>query len=42
MKERLAIVEGIRTPFCKASSEMAGIAPDDLAAVIVKELLAKT
>ncbi|PKF60581.1 acetyl-CoA C-acyltransferase [Psychromonas sp. psych-6C06] len=42
MKERLAIVEGIRTPFCRAGSEMAGIAPDDLAAVIVKELLAKT
>lgn len=42
MRERLAIVEGIRTPFCKAGSEMAGIAPDDLAAVIVKELLAKT
>ena len=42
MKERLAIVEGIRTPFCKANSEMANIAADDLAAVIVKELLAKT
>lgn len=42
MKERLAIVEGIRTPFCKAGSEMAAIAPDDLGAVIVKELLAKT
>ncbi|GLS90258.1 acetyl-CoA acetyltransferase [Psychromonas marina] len=42
MRERLAIVEGLRTPFCRASSEMAGIAPDDLAAVIVKELLAKT
>jgi len=42
MKERLAIVEGLRTPFCRASSEMAGIAPDDLAAVVVKELLAKT
>ena len=42
MKERLAIVAGIRTPFCKAGSEMAAIAPDDLGAVIVKELLAKT
>jgi acetyl-CoA acetyltransferase family protein len=42
MKERLAIVEGIRSPFCKAGSEMAAIAPDDLGAVIVKELLAKT
>lgn len=42
MRERLAIVEGLRTPFCRASSEMAAIAPDDLAAVVVKELLAKT
>tara|TARA_R110001583_G_scaffold11285_1_gene51310 strand:+ start:28787 stop:30076 length:1290 start_codon:yes stop_codon:yes gene_type:complete len=42
MKERLAIVDGIRSPFCKAGSEMANIAPDDLGAVIVKELLAKT
>jgi len=42
MKERLAIVEGIRTPFCKAGTQMSSIAPDDLAAVIVKELLAKT
>ncbi|WP_022940449.1 thiolase family protein [Psychromonas hadalis] len=42
MKQRLAIVEGVRTPFCKAGSEMATIAPDDLGAVIVKELLAKT
>jgi acetyl-CoA C-acetyltransferase/acetyl-CoA acyltransferase len=42
MRERLAIVEGLRTPFCRASSEMSDIAPDDLAAVVVKELLAKT
>ncbi|MEI6896413.1 MAG: thiolase family protein [Psychromonas sp.] len=42
MRERLAIVEGLRTPFCKAGGAMANIAPDDLAAVIVKELLAKT
>ena len=42
MKERLAIVEGIRTPFCKAGTSMANIASDDLGAVIVKELLAKT
>jgi acetyl-CoA acyltransferase len=42
MRERLAIVEGIRTPFCKAGSDMATIAPDDLGAVIIKELLVKT
>jgi len=42
MKERLAIVDGLRTPFCKAGTEMAAIAPDDMGAVVVKELLAKT
>jgi acetyl-CoA acetyltransferase family protein len=42
MRERLAIVEGIRTPFCKAGSKMEAMAPDDLGAVIIKELLAKT
>lgn len=42
MRERLAIVAGVRSPFCKAGTTMSAIAPDDLAAVIVKELLAKT
>ena len=42
MKERLAIVDGIRSPFCKAGTDMAGVSADDLGAVIVKELIAKT
>lgn len=42
MKERLAIVDGIRSPFCKAGTAMAGIAADDIGAVIVKELVART
>ena len=42
MKERLAIVDGIRSPFCKAGTSMEGIFADDLGAVIVKELLART
>ncbi len=42
MKERLAIVDGIRSPFCKAGTNMAGVNADDLGAVIVKELIAKT
>ncbi|MCK5819094.1 MAG: thiolase family protein [Psychromonas sp.] len=41
MKERLAIVNGIRSPFCKAGTNMAGVNADDLGAVIVKELIAK-
>ncbi|AGH81311.1 acetyl-CoA acetyltransferase [Psychromonas sp. CNPT3] len=42
MKQRLAIVEGIRTPFCKAGSVMSGLQADDLGAMVVKELIAKT
>lgn len=42
MRERLAIVAGVRTPFCKAGSDMAALAPDDLASTVVKELLAST
>jgi acetyl-CoA acyltransferase len=42
MKERLAIVDGIRSPFCKSGSSMANILADDLGAVIVKELIART
>lgn len=42
MRERLAIVDGIRTPFCKSGTNMADIQADDLGAVIVKELLART
>ncbi|MGB5445062.1 MAG: thiolase family protein, partial [Psychromonas sp.] len=42
MKERLAIVDGIRSPFCKSGTTMANIFADDLGAVIVKELLART
>lgn len=42
MKERLAIVDGIRSPFCKAGTSMANIFADDLGAVIVKELVART
>lgn len=42
MKQRLALVEGIRTPFCKAGSTMSGLQADDLGAIVVKELMAKT
>jgi len=42
MKERIAIVDGIRTPFCKAGGVMREIEADDLGAFVVRELLART
>jgi acetyl-CoA C-acetyltransferase/acetyl-CoA acyltransferase len=36
---RLAIVAGLRTPFCKAGGAMAGMSADDLAARVVRELM---
>lgn len=42
MNERIAIVEGIRTPFCKASGILKDFEADDLGAYAVKELMAKT
>ena len=42
MKERLAIVDGIRSPFCKSGTAMANIFADDLGAIIVKELVARS
>ena len=42
MKERIAIVAGIRTPFCKAGGVMREMQADDLGAYIVAQLMAKT
>lgn len=39
MKERIAIVSGIRTPFCKANGAMKDLEADELGASIVSELL---
>jgi len=39
---RLAIVAGLRTPFCKAGGAMAGMGADDLAARVVRELLLRS
>lgn len=41
MKERIAIIDGIRTPFCKAGGALKDIEADDLGAFAVKELLAR-
>jgi acetyl-CoA C-acetyltransferase/acetyl-CoA acyltransferase len=40
--ERLVIVDGVRTPFCKAGSELASLAADDLGRLAVNALLTRT
>lgn len=42
MKDRIAIVSGIRTPFCKAGGVMRDLEADDIGACAVTELLART
>ncbi len=42
MKERIAIIDGLRTPFCKAYGIFNEVSADDLGAFAVKELLART
>jgi acetyl-CoA acetyltransferase family protein len=42
MKNRLVIVDGVRTPFCKMGSELAALAADELGRVAVNALLART
>lgn len=39
MKERIAIVDGIRTPFCKAGEQLRSCSADDLGAFAVRELM---
>ena len=41
-KERIAIVDGIRTPFCKGGGVLRDMEADDLGAYAVKELMART
>lgn len=41
-KERIAIVNGIRTPFCKGGGILKEMEADDIGAYAVKELLART
>ena len=38
-KNRIAIIEGLRTPFCKAGSHLSYLEADDLAALCIKELM---
>lgn len=41
MKEKIAIIDGIRTPFCKGGGVLKDLEADDLGAFAVKELLAR-
>jgi len=38
----LVVVSGVRTPFCKAGSELAELAADELGRIVVSALLART
>lgn len=40
--ERLVIVDGVRTPFCKAGTELAALGADELGRVAVNALLTRT
>src|SRR5262249_21223975 len=40
--ERIAVVDGIRTPFCKAGGKFKDLEADDIGAYAVKELIART
>ncbi len=42
MKKRIAIVDGVRTPFCKAGGVFNGYSADDLGATVLSELLDRT
>lgn len=42
MKERLAIIDGVRTPFCKMGGPLARHQADDLGAFAIKGLLERT
>jgi len=42
MTTRIAIVDGVRTPFCKAGGKLRHCGADDLGAITVRELLART
>lgn len=42
MKERVAIIDGVRTPFCKANGVFKEMEADELGAYAVRELIART
>ncbi|MBI3875040.1 MAG: thiolase family protein [Verrucomicrobia bacterium] len=40
--ERLVVIDGVRTPFCKAGTELAALAADELGRIAVNALLTRT
>jgi acetyl-CoA acetyltransferase family protein len=42
MKDRLVIVDGVRTPFCKSGGDLAALAADELGRIAVNALLTRT
>lgn len=42
MTERIAIVDGIRTPFCKAGTDLKSFSAQKLGALVIRELLDRT
>ena len=40
--KRLVIVDGVRTPFCKAGTDLASMGADELGRIAVSALLTKT
>ncbi len=40
--DRLVIVDGVRTPFCKAGSDLAALGADELGRIVVNALLTRT
>jgi acetyl-CoA C-acetyltransferase/acetyl-CoA acyltransferase len=42
MTSRLAIIDGIRTPFCKAGTDLKSLTAQDLGRVVVTELIERT
>jgi acetyl-CoA acetyltransferase family protein len=42
MTERLVIIDGLRTPFCKAGTDLVSFSADDLGRIAVDALLTKT
>ena len=39
MSDRIAIVDGIRTPFCKAATDLKGFSAQKLGSLVIRELL---
>ncbi|MEP6667666.1 MAG: thiolase family protein [Chthoniobacter sp.] len=42
MNERMVIVDGVRTPFCKSGTELSAFSADDLGRIAVNALLTRT